>query len=176
MTFATSRSALLLVILAVALAACSRNGDKELMAQAKVAGEKNDARAAMGYYEQLLKDYPDSPLAPEALFGIALLQANDAATVKQSAATLESLLAKYPQSPVLHKAVFMLGFLYNNRLNDLPKAKEFYERYLKQYPDSAYAKDAQMELNFLGQSPDSILSKAQQAAQPAQPSQPGAGQ
>lgn len=159
------RTACTAVLAALLIASCSRNGDQDLAKQAVELGKKNDTRGAIAKFEELVEEYPDSPLAPEALYEIGVLQSSIEELSAKAIPTLESMIATYPSSPVVHKAVFVLGYLYNNRFGNLEKAKLYYERYLRQFPDSIYAKDARMELQNLGKTPEEILQQAQAARQ-----------
>lgn len=160
----TLHTAAACLLAALLLAACARNG-QDLADEAEALMTKNDYKGAIAKLETLVKEYPDSPLAPEAMLRIGVLQMGNEELAARALPTLESLLAKYPASPVAHKAVFLIGYMYNNKLQDLDKAKQYYERYLKQYPDSIYAKDVRMELANLGMSPEEMLAKAQAARQ-----------
>jgi outer membrane protein assembly factor BamD (BamD/ComL family) len=166
----TLRTAAACMLAALLLVSCSRNG-QDLADEAEALMTKNDYKGAIAKLEELVKEYPDSPLASEALLRIGVLQMGNEELSPRAIPTMETLLAKYPTSPVAHKAVFLIGYMYNNRLQDLDKARKYYDRYLAQYPDSIYAKDVKVELANLGKTPEEMLAQAQAALQngPQQP-------
>ena len=69
---------------------------------------KRDYRASITTQRQLLKDFPDSSKAPDALLNIASAQADlgDNAAARR---TLEELIAKYPKSDAGTRAKQRLG-------------------------------------------------------------------
>lgn len=152
---------LIFLLLALALASCSRTVEQDLFNKANLALEQKKPAEALTIYRQLLADYPDSKLAPEVLFRIGSLELSEERKPESAIATFTKVTEKHPASPFAHKCLFMTAFIYSNQLNDLPKAKAGYERYLRMYPDSSMAETARFELANLGRSADEILKQMQ---------------
>ena len=69
------------------------------------------------------------------------------------------LLKQYPQSKWAPQALLTLGsFVYNDQLNDTAKAHVAFQRLIDEYPDSDLVDDAQKSIEYLGLSPDEIMS------------------
>ena len=69
------------------------------------------------------------------------------------------LLKQYPQSKWAPQALLTLGsFVYNDQLNDTAKAHAAFQRLIDEYPDSDLVDDAQKSIEYLGMSPDEIMS------------------
>lgn len=157
----------LLVITAVLLAACSSGSDSgELMSKARGLEEEENPADALLLYEQISRDYPDAPEAPEALFRSAALYYNHEKDILKAATTYELVCDKYPESPFAHQGLFFAAFTYANELGNLQRAREAYERYLADYPDSSMATTARFELDNLGKSPEELLQSLQESAPP----------
>jgi outer membrane protein assembly factor BamD (BamD/ComL family) len=157
----------LLVITAVLFAACSSGSDSgELMSKARGLEEDENPADALLLYEQISRDYPDAPEAPEALFRSAALYYNHEKDILKAATTYELVCDKYPESPFAHQGLFFAAFTYANELGNLQRARVAYEKYLAEYPDSSMATTARFELDNLGKSPEELLQSLQESAPP----------
>jgi len=64
--------------------------------------------AAVQTYRQLRREFPESPLAPQALFGLGVCRARQG-EYRAAADSLERVLQNYPNSPLAPRVLFELG-------------------------------------------------------------------
>ena len=70
------------------------------------------------------------------------------------------LLETYPKSEWAPVSLFLLGsYVYNDILNDTAKAHVAYQQIIDNYPESHLAEDAKKSIEYLGLTPDEILSR-----------------
>ncbi len=161
------RSSLLLSsLLLFLLVSCGDSGASDLLNEAR-ALEKAKPAEALALYEQLVREFPKSDEAPDAMYQTAVLYYNIQKDALKAATTYELVCDTYPVSPFGHKALFAAGFTYENELQNTERAKQAYERYIKEYPDSSMAATVRFSLEHLGQTPDEILENLQKNAPPA---------
>lgn len=151
----------------IVLNACGDGGSRGMFEEARGLEGKGKHAEALALYEQIVRDYPKSDEAPEALYQSAVLYYNFQKDPLKAATTYELVCDSYPSSPVAHKGLFVAGFTYANELGNIERARQAYERYLKEYPDSSMAETARFELEHLGQSPEQLLENLQESAPPA---------
>ncbi len=69
------------------------------------------------------------------------------------------LLSQYPESKVAPRSLFLLGsFVYDDMLQDTAQAHVMLQRLIDDYPQSRHVKDAERAIEFLGLTPDQIMS------------------
>jgi TolA-binding protein len=79
--------------------------------------------------------------------------------VEKSEAVCNKLIEMYPTSRYAPRALYLLGsFIYEDELKDLDKARETYERIINDYPDSELIPSVEKSIEYLGMSPDEIMS------------------
>jgi TolA-binding protein len=154
------------ILLSIVIIGCSKTTDQNYMKKAAESVKQNNISDAVQAYENLVKDYPDSKLAPKAILEEAALYQNgkvknlSGKEALQKAANLyESVFDKYPQNEQAPKALFMSGFIEANDLKDFNKATELYKLFLEKYPKHQLAESAKEELKNMGLSPEQILQK-----------------
>ncbi len=112
-----------IILACLMIAACAPRGmapsapppvattDKALQVQAETAYQKGELLTALDYYQVLIQNFPDSPLAPQAFLKIGRIQT----ALDDDRAALDSyrqLLALYPQSAeAMDARIEMLGAL-----------------------------------------------------------------
>lgn len=145
------------------LAGCAGQDASDLMDQAN--GLQNDGKPseALVIYEQITRDFADSPQAPEAMFRCALIYINEQGDPVKAATTYELVSEKYPDSEWGHKGLFAAGYTYANDIANLERGRAAYEKYLKQYPDSSMAETVRFELENLGKSAEELLQSIQES-------------
>ena len=157
-----------LLLIALAFAGCSKKSDEYYMEQAKSAAEKNNIQEAVTAYQNLVKEYPQSPKAPEAIFQLATLYQNkmvkednltDTQSLEKAVELFRSIYDKYPQSDIAAKALFMSGFIQSNELKQFPEATSTFNLFLQKFPNNDLASSAKEELNNMGLTPEQILKK-----------------
>ncbi len=104
------------------------------------------ATARLGLRE-MLRTYPTSPRAPDALYFIG--QSFAAENPDSAAAYYTQVVDKYSSSPRAGSALYNLGLLAERR-KDTAKAREAYQRVVQQYPQSDEAALARDRLKALG--------------------------
>ncbi|MDR3127576.1 MAG: tetratricopeptide repeat protein [Tannerellaceae bacterium] len=121
-----------------------QNADYPLFQKAFIAGLEKDYSAKAAGMERLLRQFPQSARAPEALYekGRAFVMLNKPA---EAASAFETLMDTYSQSPLAPKAAVQLGLLHFNE-GRLEKAIAHYKRVLRDYPGSAEAHTALHDL------------------------------
>ena len=69
------------------------------------------------------------------------------------------LLEQYPQSKWAPQTLLTLGsFVYNDQLKDTAQAHAMFQRVIDDYPDSELVGDAQKSIEYLGLTPEEIMS------------------
>jgi tol-pal system protein YbgF len=96
---------------------------------------------------ELLRQYPTSERAPDALYFIGQSYASENPDSAQ--AYYSQVVEKYPKSPRAGSALYNLGLLAERR-KDNAKARESYQRVVQQYPQSDEAALARDRLKTLG--------------------------
>lgn len=71
----------------------------------------------------------------------------------------DKLLKMYPDSKWAPRSLFLLGsFVYNDQLNDTAQAHATFQKLIDTYPDSDLVDDAQKSIEYLGLTPEEIMS------------------
>ncbi len=115
--------------------------------------EQNAAEAggaldrALGFYRQLLDEYPKSALVPDALFSSGITQQlkkdNSAAR-----ASYQQMVDRHPQHPAAPNALMQLARI-EYEAAELNKARDLYQAVLSRYPESELKNSANMELGLV---------------------------
>ncbi len=154
------------LVLSLILIGCSKETDKGYFDKASNDKKTNNMAEAVNNYETLVKEYPKSDLAPEALYQLGLIYQNklvktlsEKESLQKSVETYRSVYEKYPQSKRAPMSLFMSGFILANDLNNYDKATETYNLFLQKYPKHELATSAKEELEHMGLSPEQILEK-----------------
>jgi bifunctional DNA-binding transcriptional regulator/antitoxin component of YhaV-PrlF toxin-antitoxin module len=74
----------------------------------ELAQEENNSYARVQYYRNIVNDYPDHKYAPQALFMIGFVYAEELMDLVQARKVFEELLEKYPDSEVAESARWMI--------------------------------------------------------------------
>lgn len=160
-----------LMLMLALVVGCAEQDASDLMEQAASLQADGKASEALALYEQITRDFADSPQAPEALFRCALIYINEQGDPVKAATTYELVSEKYPDSEWGHKGLFAAAYTYANDIANLERGRAAYEKYLKQYPDSSMAETVRFELENLGKSAEELL----QSIQESQPAASGDG-
>ena len=96
---------------------------------------------------EMLRAYPDSPRAPDALYFIG--QSFAAENPDSAAAYYALVVDRHPTSPRAGSALYNLGLLAERR-KDTAKARDAYQRVVEKYPQSDEAALARDRLKALG--------------------------
>ena len=107
-------------------------------------GSTSTARLGL---RELLRSYPTSPRAPDALYFIGQSFASE--NPDSAAQYYSQVVDKYPTSARAGSALYNLGLLAERR-KDVAKAKDAYQRVVQKYPQSDEAALARDRLKALG--------------------------
>ncbi len=158
------------LILFLILFGCSKETDKGFMDQAAKEMKDSSVTDAVSSYESLIKEYPQSDLAPEALSKLAVIYQNrmdkslsEKESFQKSVELYRKIYDDYPQSKNAPEALFMSGYIQANDLHDYDKATETYNLFLQKFPKNDLALSAKEELEHMGLSPEQILAKKKAA-------------
>jgi TolA-binding protein len=156
----------LIITLGFIYFSCSNTSDKEYMQMASDNVKNGNVSAAITSYQNLLEEYPESELAPDAIVQQATLYHGNKVTnisrqesLRKAAELFASVSEQYPNSKQATQSLFMAGFIYANEIDDYDKAKEVYNTFLNKYPDHELAASAEEELNYMGLSAEEILKR-----------------
>jgi TolA-binding protein len=154
----------IILLFAFVFLSCSRKTDKEYLQTAETNVKSNNISDAVISYQDLVNKYPNSNLAPEALYELASLYQNNLVknlpkeeSLQKSVNIYRSVFDKYPKSKKAPMALFMAGFILANELNNYGEASKVYNLFLQKYPNHELSTSAREELKHLGLSPDEIL-------------------
>lgn len=161
------KSALSLILIAFIFISCSsKKTDEELFNDAKMNTEEGKIPEAVASYEELLKEYHDSKVAPEALTNLAAIYQNklvknisETESLVEAAKLFRQIYDDYPESKFAPMGLFMAGFVLANELNMYNEATETYNLFLEAFPDNELAASAKEELDNMGLTPEEILRK-----------------
>jgi TolA-binding protein len=153
-----------LLVLIVLFSCSSKKTDKELFDEAKKNLTENKIPEAVTGFDQLVSDYPDSKLAPEALSQLASVYQNkmvknlsEQENLEKAVSLFKEVHDKYPDSEYAPSGLFMAAFISANDLKKYEEATSLYKQFLKEYPNNDLAASAQAELDNMGKSPEEIL-------------------
>lgn len=158
------KSFFILFISVLIFSGCSSKTDKEYLQSAENDVKGNNISEAIESYQTLVNEYPNSKLAPEALYEMAALYQNNLIknltkkeSLQKSVEIYRSVYDKYPKSKKAPMALFMSGFILANELNEYDEASKAYNLFLKEFPNHELSTSAKEELKHLGLSPEEIL-------------------
>jgi len=141
------------------------------MNEASENAKKNNISEVITAYENLVKEYPESKLAPEALFQQAGLYQNrmvknlsETESLENAVKIYKKIFDKYPDYPKAPDALFMSGFILANELKRYKEATETYRLFLEKYPNHQWALSAKSELENMGVPPEVILQNKQKVS------------
>ncbi len=155
----TMRPMLVLLAGAIVLSGCSKATKEDLWNDAVEAQKKGDYAESIQGYEKLLKEYPTSDRAPEAMYAIGTICQSHTHEPYKAIDSYRKLIAQYPSHPTAPSAAFLIGFIYNNDLKKVDSAKIAYEEFLAKFPGNPMVESAQFELKTLGKDANQILNE-----------------
>ncbi len=105
--------------------------EEQLQANALDFENREQWKQAADMYERLVKAYPKSPKAPETLYRLGVIYANNLKDFHKSVDAYRRLVKKYPKCDFVIQSSFMIGYRYANDIKDHKRAKVAYEDFLK---------------------------------------------
>ncbi len=146
----------MLLVLCIALSACSRKSPEELYNEATRAISRSEFRLAADRFEEILSQDQHSTVAESALYRVALLYNNELHDIGKAVSYYEQYTTTYPSSSHAPTALFLAAFLLNNDLHSTDSAKAQYQKFLQLYPNHELAPSAKFELENLGRDPSEL--------------------
>lgn len=158
------KSILSILILALLVGCSAKKTDKELFDEAQKNLKEDKIPEAIQAFDELVNEYSESNLAPEALSQLAAIYQNkqvksmsEKENLQKAVESFTKIHDKYPESEYAPTGLFMAGFINANELNNFEEATKLYQQFLKEYPDNELVPSAQAELKFMGMSPEDII-------------------
>ncbi len=106
--------------------------------------DKGEHKQAMGSYNKVLEDYPNSFYSDYAQYQLALVLER-IARFNEAIISLDTLICNFPDSKLIDQAHYMLALLYLKK-GEYKKSLECYRNITLNFPDSQYR-----ELSMLGE-------------------------
>lgn len=135
---------------------CRRVSDSSLMERARELETREKYTEAAALFEKVAHDYPESGLAPEALYLAGMIYSGRLEEHRRAVTLLERAINRYPSDPGSARCRFMTGFILSNSLSDTLRARQAYQAFLDDYPDHDLAPSVHWELKYLGKDIDEI--------------------
>jgi len=130
---------------------CSSLPDEKMMEKAQQYEMNEEFVRAAETYEKIVKIYPRSPYAPEALYRAGLVYNNGLNESEKAISLLDRMIKEYPESDsTAAQCQFMIGFIYANNVADTANARLAYTTFLERYPGHELVPSVQWELKYLG--------------------------
>lgn len=109
-------------------------------------------------YCQFVKQHPNDSTSAKWLYHaleINVVMKN----YEKSEELSKQLLEQYPKSDWAPMSLLLMGsYVYDHQLNDTAKAHAAFQRLIDDYPESEWVDDAQKSIEYLGLTPDEIMS------------------
>jgi len=156
----------LTLVLSVLILSCSKTTDQEYLDNGITQLDQKKVSDAITSFQNLIDEYPESALAPEAMVKIAQVYQNkldtsltEGASLKKAVDTFKMVFTKYPKSSQAPSSLFMAAFILANELKNYNEATTAYNQFLSNFPNHNLAASAKEELENMGLSPEEILEK-----------------
>ncbi len=139
--------------------------EKDYLELGNKALSENKITDAISNYEKLIEKYPYNNYTTEALFQLGNIYQNKLVTNISNEESMKKAIGYYEkiinnkEDKYAPQALFMIGFIQANELRDYESATKTYKIFLSDYPKDELAKAAQDELDFMGLSPEEIITK-----------------
>ena len=146
---------------------CGKLPEDRLMEKGKQYEAEEKFSEAIDSYEKLVRLYPQSMYAHEALYRAGLVYTNGLQDFETAIMALQRVIDEYPESKSAAPSQFMMGFIYANSAADTARARIAYNKFLKTYPDHELVPSVKWELQYLGKDINDIpeLQKLEQPEQ-----------
>lgn len=146
------------------LVSCSKSLESDFNNATKLLKE-NKIEEAIAEFSKIAENN-DSKYSPEALAQLAIIYQNrldknlsPLESAEKSQFYFRTIYDKYPENKLAPKALFMSAFILANDLKKYDEATKAYNLFLEKYPEHQLASSAKQELEYIGLSPEEILSR-----------------
>jgi outer membrane protein assembly factor BamD (BamD/ComL family) len=99
----------------------NKKTEEELYTQAQNYSEQGDFQSAIKTYEEILKLYPESPLAYKARFLIAFVYSENLKDTDKAKENYQKVIEEYPDCDLADDAQYMLQTMENDSLPVIPQ-------------------------------------------------------
>ena len=156
---------MMLALIAFGMMACGEKKltEKDLKAAEETLfnqdGTMNEAIApsVAEKYCLFVEQNPDDPSAPQWLYHAMEINVQ-LKNAEKSIELGEQVVKQYPQSTWAPRSLLIVGtFVYNDQLNDTAQAHATLDRLIREYPESNLVDDAQKSIEYLGLTPEEIM-------------------
>lgn len=162
----------LIFFMAFLVFSCSKPSDQDYLNQSKDLVKEKKITQAINSLQTLLKEFPDSKLAPKALTELATIYQGNLDTsitaresFNRAQKYFKEVYDKYPKSEEAPNALFMSAFILANDLHKYDEATITYKLFIEKFPDNPLVQSAKDELDNMGLTPDEILKRKEVASQ-----------
>ncbi len=145
-----------LLVLILVIGCAEKMTEEQLYAKVLDYEEKQQWEDLADTYEQIVKQYPDSPKAADHLYNLGMVYANNLKEYEKAIDMWQRLLKEHGDSDIATKTEFLIGYCYANNIKDYDMARQKYSEFLEKNPDHVLAPSVQWELEHLGQDIDSM--------------------
>jgi TolA-binding protein len=160
----------LIFLILFLIVSCSKMSDQDYLDKASNLEKENKIPEAINSLETLLKELPESKLAPKALIQLAVIYQNhkvkDLPILKsydRAQQYFREVYDKFPNSEEAPSSLFMSAFILANNLHRYDDATASYKLFMEKYPKSPLITAAKDELDNMGLTPEEILKKKEVA-------------
>ena len=117
------------------VAVTTPGSDDSFYAQGMNSLRNEDYASALGFFEELLRQFPNSKHAPDSLYWIGeVLSSFEPTNLERARQHFVQLVRLYPDHEQIPKALFKLGTVYH-QIGDKTRALEYLNQVLTDYPD-----------------------------------------
>ena len=157
-------------IIVLLFISCSKTTDQDLLDRAQNEVRDKKIKEAIADLESLLKEFPDSKLAPKALVQLGTIYQGQLVknikmrdSFEKAQEYFREVYDKYPDSEEAPNSLFMSSFILANHLYRFKDATAGYKLFMEKYPNNPLVTSAKDELENMGLSPEEILKKKEVA-------------
>lgn len=154
----------IVIVILFGFVSCSRKTDSDYWYEGLQMMKENKNKEAIGVFDKLVEEYPQSKFSSKALFESAKLyqtkNVKDISTeesLKKAVEYYRKIIQDFPKEKETPSSLFQVGFIEANFLNDYQGATRDYNLFIQRYPDHQLAISAKQELENMGKTPEEIL-------------------
>jgi len=155
-----------ILLLSIIISGCSNESADNIMETAKQNIEQKKFDEAVKLLEKLVTNYPESDLAPAALYETAYIYQNryinnisETESLNRAASLFKRVYDEYPNSKEAAKSLFFAGFIKANDLKQYDEATELYSLFIEKFPKHELTSSAKIELDNMGIPAEDIIKK-----------------
>ena len=129
---------------------------EEYFTSAEVERNAKNIKASLESLDNLINNYPEHSLAPQAQYLMGDIYMNDLRDFDNAISSYSKVVENYSDSSHEAQAQFMVGYVQANILSDFDQARSTYKIFLEKFPDHELAPSVQFEIDNLGRNINDI--------------------